>query len=111
MDYDVSISIGTTADLSGLNKAQQAVDGLAKAAGKVPGSLLSGGVGGTTAPDYTGAATGGGMSWRLDGAAGQECILVVPEHQHAYFPARQAASLGQQYNAVLGPIQRRPAKP
>ncbi len=69
MDYDVSISIGTTADLSGLNKAQQAVDGLAKAAGKVPGSLLSGGVGGTTAPDYTGAATGGGMSWRLDGAA------------------------------------------
>lgn len=69
MDYDVSISIGTTADLSGLNKAQKAVDGLAKAAGKVPGSLLSGGVGGTTAPDYTGAATGGGMSWRLDGAA------------------------------------------
>lgn len=69
MDYDVSISIGTTADLNGLNKAQQAVDGLAKAAGKVPGSLLSGGVGGTTAPDYTGAATGGGMSWRLDGAA------------------------------------------
>lgn len=69
MDYDVSISIGTTADLSAVNKAQQAVDGLAKAAGKVPGSLLSGGVGGTTAPDYTGAATGGGMSWRLDGAA------------------------------------------
>ena len=34
MDYDVSISIGTTANLSGLNKAQQAVDGLAKAAGK-----------------------------------------------------------------------------
>ena len=52
-----------------MNKAQKAVDGLAKAAGKVPGSLLSGGVGGTTAPDYTGAATGGGMSWRLDGAA------------------------------------------
>lgn len=69
MDYDVSISIGTTADLNGLNKAQQAVDGLAKAAGKVPGSLLSGGVGGTAAPDYTGAATGGGMTWRLDGAA------------------------------------------
>lgn len=69
MDYDVSISIGTTADLSAVNKAQQAVDGLAKAAGKVPGSLLSGGVGGTTAPDYTGAATGGGMSWHLEGAA------------------------------------------
>ena len=69
MDYDVSISIGTTADLNGLNKAQQAVDGLAKAAGKVPGSLLSGGVGGTTAPDYTGAATGGGMSWHLEGAS------------------------------------------
>lgn len=55
--------------LNGLNKAQQAVDGLAKAAGKVPGSLLSGGVGGTTAPDYTGAATGGGMSWHLEGAS------------------------------------------
>lgn len=69
MDYDVSISIGTTANLSGLNKAQQAVDGLAKAAKQVPDSLLSGGVGGTAAPAYTGAATGGGMTWRLEGAA------------------------------------------
>lgn len=71
MNYDVSISIGTTANLSGLNKAQQAVDGLAKAAGKVPDSLLSGGVGGATAtPVYTGnASSNGGMSWRLEGAA------------------------------------------
>lgn len=30
MDYDVSISIGTTANLGGLRKAQQAVDGLAQ---------------------------------------------------------------------------------
>ena len=71
MNYDVSISIGTTANLSGLNKAQQAVDGLAKAAGKVPDSLLSGGVGGAMAtPVYTGnASSNGGMSWRLEGAA------------------------------------------
>ncbi|MCM0684744.1 hypothetical protein NKE62_01105 [Akkermansia sp. Marseille-P9185] len=71
MDYDVSISIGTQADLGGLHKAQQAVDGLAKAAGKVPGSLLSGGVGGASAPPvYTGTAfSNGGMSWQLDGAS------------------------------------------
>ena len=135
MDYDVSISIGTTANLGDLAKANKAVQDLSKAAKQVPDSLLSGGVGGTAAPAYTGAASGGGMTWRLEGAAelshavktmdgalrqefhrdlpapGQECILVVPEHQHAYFPARQAASLGQQYNAVLEPIQRRPAKP
>ena len=61
MDYDVSISIGTTANLGGLRKAQQAVDGLAKAAGKVPGSLLSGGVGGASAPPvYTGTAFSNG---------------------------------------------------
>lgn len=71
MDYDVSISIGTQADLGGLRKAQQAVDGLAKAAGKVPGSLLSGGVGGASAPPvYTGTAfSNGGMSWQLEGAS------------------------------------------
>ena len=71
MDYDVSISIGTTANLGGLRKAQQAVDGLAKAAGKVPGSLLSGGVGGASAPPvYTGTAfSNGGMSWQLEGAS------------------------------------------
>lgn len=71
MDYDVSISIGTQADLGGLRKAQQAVDGLAKAAGKVPGSLLSGGVGGASAPPvYTGTAfPSGGMSWQLEGAS------------------------------------------
>lgn len=71
MDYDVSISIGTQADLGGLRKAQQAVDGLAKAAGKVPGSLLFGGVGGASAPPvYTGTAfPNRGMSWQLDGAS------------------------------------------
>lgn len=71
MNYDVSISIGTTADLDGLRKAQQAVDGLAKAAGKVPGSLLSGGVGGaSTPPVYTGTASPtGSMSWQLEGAS------------------------------------------
>ena len=71
MDYDVSISIGTQADLGGLRKAQQAVDGLAKAAGKVPGSLLSGGVGGASAPPvYTGTPfSNGGMSWQLEGAS------------------------------------------
>ena len=42
---------------------------MAKAAKQVPDSLLSGGVGGTAAPAYTGAATGGGMTWRLEGAA------------------------------------------
>jgi len=69
MDYDVSISIGTTANLGDLDKASKAVDALAKAAKEVPESLISGGVGGTAAPAYTGAATGGGMTWRLDGAA------------------------------------------
>lgn len=69
MDYDVSISIGTTANLGDLTKANKAVQDLAKAAKQVPDSLLSGGVGGTAAPAYTGAATGGGMTWRLEGAA------------------------------------------
>ncbi len=69
MDYDVSISIGTTANLGDLAKANKAVQDLAKAAKQVPDSLLSGGVGGTAAPAYTGAATGGGMTWRLEGAA------------------------------------------
>ena len=69
MDYDVSISIGTTANLGDLAKANKAVQDLAKAAKQVPDSLLSGGVGGTAAPAYTGAASGGGMTWRLEGAA------------------------------------------
>lgn len=69
MDYDVSISIGTTANLGDLTKANKAVQDLAKAAKQVPDSLLSGGVGGTAAPAYTGTATGGGMTWRLEGAA------------------------------------------
>ena len=69
MDYDVSISIGTTANLGDLTKANKAVQDLAKAAKQVPDSLLSGGVGGTAAPAYTAAATGGGMTWRLEGAA------------------------------------------
>ncbi len=69
MDYDVSISIGTTANLGDLAKANKAVQDLTKAAKQVPDSLLSGGVGGTAAPAYTGAATGGGMTWRLEGAA------------------------------------------
>lgn len=69
MDYDVSISIGTTANLGDLVKANKAVQDLAKAAKQVPDSLLSGGVGGTAAPAYTGAASGGGMTWRLEGAA------------------------------------------
>lgn len=69
MDYDVSISIGTTANLGDLTKANKAVQDLAKAAKQVPDSLLSGGVGGTAAPAYTGAASGGGMTWRLEGAA------------------------------------------
>lgn len=56
MDYDVSISIGTTANLGDLTKANKAVQDLAKAAKQVPDSLLSGGVGGTAAPAYTGAA-------------------------------------------------------
>ncbi len=69
MDYDVSISIGTTANLGDLAKANKAVQDLTKAAKQVPDSLLSGGVGGTAAPAYTGAAAGGGMTWRLEGAA------------------------------------------
>ena len=69
MDYDVSISIGTTANLGDLTKANKAVQDLAKAAKQVPDSLLSGGVGGTAAPAYTAAATGGGMTGRLEGAA------------------------------------------
>ena len=69
MDYDVSISIGTTANLGDLTKANKAVQDLAKAAKQVPDSLLSGGVGGTAAPAYTAAATGRGMTWRLEGAA------------------------------------------
>lgn len=69
MDYDVSISIGTTANLGDLAKANKAVQDLSKAAKQVPDSLLSGGVGGTAAPAYTGAASGGGMTWRLEGAA------------------------------------------
>ena len=44
MDYDVSISIGTTANLGDLTKANKAVQDLAKAAKQVPDSLLSGGV-------------------------------------------------------------------
>lgn len=69
MDYDVSISIGTTANLGDLAKANKAVQDLSKAAKQVPDSLLSGGMGGTAAPAYTGAASGGGMTWRLEGAA------------------------------------------
>lgn len=75
MDYDVSISIGTTANLGDLGKANKAVQDLGKAIDKLPPQLLPGGVGGTGAggsamPSYVGTPpTSGGMTWRLDGAA------------------------------------------
>lgn len=69
MDYDVSISIGTTANLGDLDKANKAVQDLGKAIDKLPPQLIPGGVGGTQAPAYNGGAssTANGMSWRLDG--------------------------------------------
>lgn len=69
MDYDVSISIGTTANLGDLDKANKAVQDLGKQIDKLPPQLLPGGVGGTQAPAYTGAGASNptGMSWRLDG--------------------------------------------
>lgn len=69
MDYDVSISIGATANLGDLDKATKAVQDLGKQIDKLPPQLLPGGVGGTQAPAYTGggASNPTGMSWRLDG--------------------------------------------
>lgn len=69
MDYDVSISIGTTANLGDLDKANKAVQDLGKAIDKLPPQLIPGGVGGTQAPAYNGGAssTANGMTWRLDG--------------------------------------------
>lgn len=73
MDYDVSISIGTTANLGGVDKATKAVEAMGKAIDKLPPQLLPGGVGGTGAggastPSYVGTpSTSGGMTWRLDG--------------------------------------------
>lgn len=75
MDYDVSISIGTTANLGDLDKANKAVQDLGRAIDKLPPQLLPGGVGGTgtggpSTPSYTGTpSTSGGMTWRLDGEA------------------------------------------
>ena len=68
MDYDVSISIGTTANLGDLGKANKAVQDLGKAIDKLPPQLLPGGVGGSAMPSYVGTPpTSGGMTWRLDG--------------------------------------------
>lgn len=69
MDYDVSISIGATANLGDLDKANKAVQDLGKQIDKLPPQLLPGGVGGTQTPAYTGggASNPTGMSWRLDG--------------------------------------------
>ena len=69
MDYDVSISIGATANLGDLDKANKAVQDLGKQIDKLPPQLLPGGVGGTQAPAYTGggASNPTGMTWRLDG--------------------------------------------
>lgn len=73
MNYDVSISIGTTANLRDLDKANKAVQDLGRAIDKLPPQLLPGGVGGTGAggpatPTYVGTpSTSGGMTWRLDG--------------------------------------------
>ncbi len=69
MDYDVSISIGTTANLGDLDKANKAVQDLGKQIDKLPPQLIPGGVGGTQAPAYNGGAssTANGMTWRLDG--------------------------------------------
>ncbi len=68
MDYDVSISIGTTANLGDLGKANKAVQDLGKAIDKLPPQLLPGGVGGSALPSYVGTPpTSGGMTWRLDG--------------------------------------------
>lgn len=73
MDYDVSISIGTVANLGDLDKANKAVQDLGRAIDKLPPQLLPGGVGGTGAggsatPSYVGTpSTSGSMTWRLDG--------------------------------------------
>lgn len=78
MDYDVSISIGTTANLGGVDKATKAVEDLDKAIDKLPPQLLPGGVGGkggsstgaggSATPTYTGTpSTSGSMTWRLVG--------------------------------------------
>lgn len=73
MDYDVSISIGTTANLGDLDKANKAVQDLGRSIDKLPPQLLPGGVGGTGAggsatPSYVGTpSTSGSMTWRLDG--------------------------------------------
>ncbi|MBS5509589.1 MAG: hypothetical protein KHX31_13255 [Akkermansia sp.] len=69
MDYDVSISIGTMANLGDLDKANKAVQDLGKQIDKLPPQLIPGGVGGTQAPAYNGGAssTANGMTWRLDG--------------------------------------------
>lgn len=73
MDYDVSISIGTTANLGELDKANKAVQDLGKVIDKLPPQLLPGGVGGAGAggsatPSYVGPpSTSGNMTWRLDG--------------------------------------------
>lgn len=69
MDYDVSISIGTTANLGDLDKANKAVQDLGKQIDKLPPQLIPGGVGGTQAPAYTGAGASNptGMSWQIGG--------------------------------------------
>lgn len=78
MDYDVSISIGTTANLGGVDKATKAVEDMGKAIDKLPPQLLPGGVGGKggsstgtggpATPTYVGTPpSGSGMTWRLVG--------------------------------------------
>lgn len=69
MDYDVSISIGTIANLGDLDKANKAVQDLGKQIDKLPPQLIPGGVGGTQAPAYTGggASNPTGMSWQIGG--------------------------------------------
>lgn len=69
MDYDISISIGTEAQLDGVKKAQKAVGDLGKAIDGLPSEVIPGGVGGVQEAAYTGSGSaGGGMSWRLEGA-------------------------------------------
>lgn len=67
-NIDISLTLGTRADMSGIDQVRKGVDELSTAANGLPRELMSGGVGAVApARSFSGSPSGGKMTLQVDG--------------------------------------------
>lgn len=67
-NIDISLTLGTRADMSGIDQVRKGVDDLSTAANGLPRELMSGGVGAVAdARSFSGSPSGGKMTLQVDG--------------------------------------------